>query len=143
MTQQYILCQLIVFSGTIIGSRHVLTAARCFLEERGPDEEDSLVDHDEVANFVGQTGDYKCIRFEKLTLHPSFDIKSRNNNLAILRTVKPIPFSNKIQPIALQAAPVPMQGGLKVVASNWNWKVDMRNVSTHFYTQKRIDVKKY
>lgn len=98
--------------GAIISNRFVLTAAHCCYDEySGP--EYTVV----VVGALRQSIGGKAMDVDKMIPHEAFDPMTGKNDIALVRTVENIKFTEKIQSIALPNSDV--VDGKQVVASGW------------------------
>lgn len=98
--------------GSIITNWHILTAAQC------------------VSDFVSRPGgllayfdaDEMTLHSEinKIVLHPNYT--AHQNDIAILRTIKEIEFTEFVHPIALPASNLQQPFGFKALVAGWGVK---------------------
>ena len=81
--------------GSIISTKHVLTAAHCMKDKFAPSIEILIGEHD-----VGDTEvDRRAI--SSITIHPNYDYTKKNYDVALLTFVSPVTFTIAVGPICL------------------------------------------
>lgn len=98
-----------VCGGAIVHSRFILSSGNC-------------VQYSTVQNISAFVGAYSLTdgtrhELNRITRHPNFNWALRSNDIAVLRTVKPIEFNDFVQPIALPTAAV--EKGRVVLVAGW------------------------
>lgn len=82
--------------GSIISHWHILTAAHCVEEYK------NRLHSIKIVLGVTRIGDnFKVAQVEKISVHPKFGVEFFINDIALLKTVNEIKFSERIQPIQL------------------------------------------
>ncbi|XP_012231729.1 venom protease-like [Linepithema humile] len=84
--------------GALISSRHVLTAAHC-VHGRQDLYKVRIGDLDLNNDFDGATPFEDFI--ERITIHPAYNPTSYTNDVAVLKTVREVPFTSILHPICL------------------------------------------
>lgn len=103
-----------VFCGaSIVSNRFLLTAAHC---TQGNPDPTVLV---AVLGAINLQEGGTTILLDTITPHEGFDMLTRSNDIALIRTASEIIFSNTVQPIALPCQNVPSEGVTHVVVSGW------------------------
>lgn len=101
-------------TGSIIDHQTILTSARCVM--------DRAFKPNKVYASVGTLAhkdDATVVQFDKISIHPEFDEESSENDLAILRTIGKMKFSNDLQKVALPTSDLPKEKNSNVVTSGW------------------------
>ncbi|XP_075972573.1 trypsin-1-like [Anticarsia gemmatalis] len=95
----------------IISENYALTAAHCtFLADKMKVEL-------RVGNSYGING--TSVFVSEVINHPNYDPKTVNNDVAILKTVEPIKFSDTVKPVELPPRGVDLEVGSMVDVSGW------------------------
>ena len=111
--------------GTIIDAKTILTAAHCY-HGKNLNAADFFV----TAGVVHvQDGAGQSAFVEKITLHESYNPKTVNNDIAILKLKTPLTFNDKIQRACLPEASFIPTG--KAVASGWGLVGQFPDKRTH------------
>lgn len=71
------------------------------------------------------------IDIEKVIIHPAWNTGSHVNNIALLRTVGRIEYTNLIQAISLPSMDVPADAGFNVVVTGWGFR-EVRYILRNF-----------
>lgn len=108
--------------GSIINENYVLTAAHCFLHVRNP----SLIYG--VVNYTHITDDGIRYNFSHLAKHPHFRAYAPFYDIALLRTNKPIAFSEFVNKVNLPTHNY--QPGTTAIMSGWGF-IEVRFYSFH------------
>ena len=96
--------------GTIIDAKTILTAAHCY---KNPNAPNYFITAGIV--HVGHEGQSAFV--EKITLHESYNPKTLDNDIAILKLKTPLTFNDKVKQACLPEASFVPTG--KAVASGW------------------------
>jgi len=96
--------------GTILDAKTILTAAHCY---KNPNAPNYFITAGIV--HVGHEGQSAFV--EKITLHESYNPKTLDNDIAILKLKTPLTFNDKVQRACLPEASFVPTG--KAVASGW------------------------
>ena len=91
---------------SIIDENTILTAAHCFEKEQGPNSKIMDAAPEKYFLILGllkNSEAYTKTRYqiEKIVIHPKYNPKELENDIAILKTKKQIEFTSTIQPICL------------------------------------------
>ena len=89
--------------GSIISTKHVLTAAHCTKDKFAPSIEILIGEHN-----VGDTeADRRAI--SSITIHPNYDHNSKDFDVSLLTFVSPVTFTTAVGPICLPSGLVSLQ----------------------------------
>ncbi|XP_063380316.1 trypsin-3-like [Cydia fagiglandana] len=107
----YMVNNLYFCGGFIVSEIHILTAAHCALN----------VDPTKVVLRAGSASrkNGTIIPIAEVIPHPKYNDTKFDKDVAVMRTVEPIMYSDTIQPIPLPKLRRPMRGGTKVMVSGW------------------------
>lgn len=101
--------------GSIISNRFVLTAAHC---TQGKMSRPHFVRA--VVGALTRNGtDGIHYTLDSILSHPNFDRNTLANDIAVVRTVNQIKYSNDVQPIALPTTEVLIEGNVPATVSGW------------------------
>ena len=81
--------------GSIISTKHVLTAAHCTKDKYAPSIQILIGEHD-----VGDTWAYRRA-IASITIHPNYDHTKKDYDVALLTFVSPVTFTTAVGPICL------------------------------------------
>ncbi|XP_073967347.1 transmembrane protease serine 9-like [Choristoneura fumiferana] len=97
--------------GFIVSEKYILTAAHCAQD----------VDPTTVVLRAGSASrkNGTIIPIAEVTPHPEYDDPPFDKDVAVMKTVDPITFSDTIQPIDLPKINRPIRGGTKIMVSGW------------------------
>lgn len=98
--------------GCIISNRFIVTAAHCSL---GAYADPSNVEA--VVGALSRSQDGVVVRLGKIFAHERYNAFQLKNDIALIRTLNEIVFSDTVQPIALPTKPT--EGDLHVILSGW------------------------
>lgn len=101
-------------SASILSGRFLLTAAHCFL---GMDLNPKTI-YAVVGAVNLKTGGTK-VTLNKIISHKDFSLDTHSNDIALVRSVKSIIFTDVVQPIALPKQNLPDEGNVNVFVSGW------------------------
>lgn len=110
---------------TIISSRFLLTGAHCCIS---PNPSDMFA----VVGAIRQSSGGVIVELDKVTPHKGFSKIEGKFDVAVLRTVKDIIFTEFIQPVALPQADLPDDKAVQVVLSGWGITKVRRSTLTKF-----------
>jgi len=110
--------------GTIIDAKTILTAAHCY-HGKNLNADNFFV----TAGIVHVGGAGQSAFVEKITLHESYNPKTFNNDIAILKLKTPMTFNDKVQQACLPEASFVPTG--KAVASGWGLVSQFPNQPTN------------
>jgi len=99
--------------GTLISSRHVLTAAHCTAGSN-------------VGSIAVLVGEHRIddqlftrVRLSKITDHPNYNSNNLDNDFSILTLSEPVQFSTSVSPACLPGSTSELYGGRKATVSGW------------------------
>jgi len=105
--------------GTIIDDHHVLTAARCLSGKFNNKFTVIVGDHDLSKREKTQ----QHLHIARSFIHPQFNMRTANNDIAIIKTREKIVFDNYVQPACIATGQNFYKPGTKVLVSGWGiWK---------------------
>ncbi|KAF0296303.1 Ovochymase-2 [Amphibalanus amphitrite] len=109
--------------GTLIGQRHVLSAAHCFHNRRTADFRVVAGEHDlRVAEPAQQE-----LAVAALTVHDQYKYPSFRNDLALLTLAAPAVWGPFVQPACLPAAGAAPPTGRTATVAGWGWLAEYRD----------------
>ncbi|XP_056141207.1 transmembrane protease serine 2-like [Lampris incognitus] len=104
-----------VCGGSIIESRWILSAAHCF--EGNSDPELWTVHAGSVdLSFLRTTPGYAV---QKLIVHPNYNEKTKDNDVALMKLFSPLTFSRRVRPVCLPNAGVDLSPGCQAWITGW------------------------
>jgi len=122
--------------GTIIGPRHVVTAAHCVAgRTQYPTYFTIRVGEHDTRETEGSEADY---RVSRVFQHPRYNYPTRiNNDIAVFELERPIVFNKYVQPACLPKKDVPV--GTECYITGWG-KIRHPGYMTHTLQQARLSV---
>merc|ERR1739844_51340 len=110
--------------GTILDAKTILTAAHCYYQN--PTASNYFI----AAGATHVTDSSAQVAYvESITLHPSYNHQTINNDVAIVKLKTALTFNNKVQPACLPAASLTPSG--IAVASGWGLVGQEPDQGTH------------
>ncbi|XP_069923822.1 transmembrane protease serine 9 [Oryctolagus cuniculus] len=100
---------------TVVGERWLLTAAHCFNHTRV----EQVGAHLGTASLLGVGGSPVKVGLRRVLLHPQYDPRLLDFDLAVLELARPLVFNKYIQPVCLPLAIQQFPAGRKCVISGW------------------------
>ncbi|CAF0761875.1 unnamed protein product [Rotaria sordida] len=123
-----------VCGGTLIDSRHVLTAAHCI----GTTNPTAITITAGLHNKKNDESDTRQVRaVERIFMHPNYNDKTIENDLTILRLAQPVQFNKYVQPACLPG-PEP-QPDADVILIGWG-ALQMGTGAYHELKQTKVKV---
>ncbi|CAF3526760.1 unnamed protein product [Rotaria sp. Silwood1] len=120
--------------GTLIDSRHVLTAAHCI----GTNNPAAITITAGLHNKHNDESDTRQVRLvERIFKHPNYNEQTIENDLTILRLVQPVEFNKYVQPACLPG-PEPQADG-DVVLIGWG-ALQLGEAAYHELKQTKVKV---
>merc|ERR1711994_427236 len=101
--------------GTIVNKRFVLTAAHCY-NSMFTKMEVIVGEHNEC-DGVNEGG--KLIKVKKMTLHPDYNSRTIDNDIAVLELAEDLTFTKKIKPACLPSSETKDYSGIASTVSGW------------------------
>merc|ERR1711988_790375 len=101
--------------GTIVNKRFVLTAAHCY-NSMFTTMHVILGEHN-VCDGVNEGG--KLIKVKKMTLHPDYNSRTIDNDIAVLELAEDLTFTKKIKPACLPSSETKDYSGSASTVSGW------------------------
>ena len=122
--------------GTILDAKTILTAAHCYYGKSSASNYFIAAGATHVTDSSAQVA-----YVESITLHPSYNHQTVNNDIAILKLKTALTFNSKVQPACLPAATLTPSG--IAVASGWGLVGQEPDAGTHdLMVGKKQDVKR-
>jgi len=104
-----------ICGGTIVNKRFVLTAAHCY-NSMFTTMHVILGEHN-VCDGVNEGG--KLIKVKKMTLHPDYNSRTIDNDIAVLELAEDLTFTKKIKPACLPSSETKDYSGSASTVSGW------------------------
>merc|ERR1711962_1369210 len=101
--------------GTIVNKRFVITAAHCY-NSMFTKMEVIVGEHNEC-DGVNEGG--KLIKVKKMTLHPDYNSRTIDNDIAVLELAEDLTFTKKIKPACLPSSETKDYSGFASTVSGW------------------------
>merc|ERR1711872_722282 len=101
--------------GTIVNKRFVITAAHCY-NSMFTKMEVIVGEHNEC-DGVNEGG--KLIKVKKITLHPDYNSRTVDNDIAVLELAEDLTFTDKIKPACLPSSETKDYSGSASTISGW------------------------
>lgn len=102
--------------GAILNFRFIITASHCFFDF---DKDLDLTKHFHgVINATDFNDPVTQIEFQKLIFHPDFSVRGPMPDIALIRTVQPIIFSEFVKPLGLPKNEL-IDSGIAAFISGW------------------------
>merc|ERR1712126_753897 len=101
--------------GTIVNKRFVITAAHCY-NSMFTKMEVIVGEHNEC-DGVNEGG--KLIKVRKMTMHPDYNSRTIDNDIAVLELAKDLTFTKKIKPACLPSSETKDYSGSASTVSGW------------------------
>merc|ERR1740131_483828 len=101
--------------GTIVNKRFVITAAHCY-NSMFTKMEVIVGEHNEC-DGVNEGG--KVIKVKKITLHPDYNSRTVDNDIAVLELAEDLTFTDKIKPACLPSSETKDYSGSASTISGW------------------------
>ena len=100
--------------GTLISSRHVLTAAHCLKQVQSPVWIKATIGEHNIADWEANRVDVA-----EIIKHPNYDSARHDNDYAILRLSQDVPFTSKVSPVCLPDKVETMYEGVLATVTGW------------------------
>merc|ERR1712055_150176 len=104
-----------ICGGTIVNKRFVLTAAHCY-NSMFTDLRVIVGEHN-LCDGVNEGG--KVIKVKKITLHPDYNSRTVDNDIAVLELAEDLTFTDKIKPACLPSSETKDYSGSASTISGW------------------------
>merc|ERR1719370_1568981 len=104
-----------VGGGTIVNKRFVLTAAHCYNSMFATMH--VIVGEHNYCDGVNEGG--KLIKVKKITLHPDYNSRTIDNDIAVLELAEDLTFTKKIKPACLPSSETKDYSGIASTVSGW------------------------
>jgi len=126
--------------GTLISSRHVLTAAHCTAGSTA----------NSIAVLVGEhridDSSYTRLSLSAITDHPDYNSNTLDNDFSILTLSAPVSFTTEVSPACMPGDTTQLYGGSKATVSGWgtttsggNQPTTLREVEVTVQTQDQCN----
>merc|ERR1712223_1054438 len=111
-----------VCGGTIVNKRFVITAAHCY-NSMFTSMHVIVGEHNEC-DGVNEGG--KLIKVKKMTLHPDYNSRTIDNDIAVLELAEDLTFTKKIKPACLPSSETRDYSGSASTVSGWGGTIGWR-----------------
>merc|ERR1712193_375577 len=109
------MCRCGMCGGTIVNKKFVITAAHCY-NSMFTDLRVIVGEHN-LCDGVNEGG--KVIKVKKITLHPDYNSKTVDNDIAVLELAEDLTFTDKIKPACLPSSETKDYSGGASTISGW------------------------
>merc|ERR1719322_483557 len=109
------MCRCGMCGGTIVNKKFVITAAHCY-NSMFTDLRVIVGEHN-VCDGVNEGG--KLIKVKKMTLHPDYNSRTIDNDIAVLELAEDLTFTKKIKPACLPSSETKDYSGSASTVSGW------------------------
>jgi len=123
--------------GVLISDQHIVTAAHCFKTDRMRE------------SYVVKLGKYHrkmakrdrgelVVKLEEISVHPEYNDYANNNDIALLKLIEPVEFTNFIRPICLPNPLTELKVNMRGLISGWG---DTKDASNRNDVLQQVDVR--
>merc|ERR1711970_1076594 len=109
------MCRCGMCGGTIVNKKFVITAAHCY-NSMFTDLRVIVGEHN-LCDGVNEGG--KVVKVKKITLHPDYNSKKVDNDIAVLELAEDLTFTDKIKPACLPSSETKDYSGSASTISGW------------------------
>merc|ERR1712227_427686 len=109
------MCRCGMCGGTIVNKKFVITAAHCY-NSMFTDLRVIVGEHN-LCDGVNEGG--KVIKVKKITLHPDYNSRTVDNDIAVLELAEDLTFTDKIKPACLPSSETKDYSGSASTISGW------------------------